>query len=555
MNNEEKSSSLNWMFHWSLPQHTPRVAQQKILNRIIWAIDNGYKNIILEAGTGIGKSAIAVTLANMYKDSFILTMTKQLQNQYRHDFPSLVEIKGSGNYKCIIRGNCDFCIQKELGQNRCRGCRFMAALKKAEISDNVITNYDFFYYALVSNFDQRKLLILDEAHNLERKILQLSSFELDRERIAIKFGIDIFKCVIDGESSVNKLKKDSQYWIDLCRTLSESCKKKINEMDLPEDVQTSLDYFNTNPEMFKERQELKDDIDYYNKIASRLSRRELIIDLPDYEKIMNDKKFNDGLKAEFKPYSVTDETMRFLNMADICIFLTGTLGDKRKFCQWNNINPDETYYIYQKSPFLLENRPIILDFAGRLSGDYKGRPNWRNMQAIEKIKEILDRHRYQKGIIHTSSTEQAYWIKENLPDYDLIVVEGDERNRIIDDFSASKRKSVLVGASIKDGVDFKGDICRFQIMFKIPYPHKNELVKYRMEQDRSWYFYQAVMAIMQAYGRGIRDMDDYCTMYIIDSSFEYLFNYNRRFFNKYFEEAVIEAIKDMRARNRKKASK
>ena len=92
-------------------------------------------------------------------------------------------------------------------------------------------------------------------------------------------------------------------------------------------------------------------------------------------------------------------------------------------------------------------------------------------------------------------------------------------------------------------------------MFKIPYPHKNELVKYRMEQDRSWYFYQAVMAIMQAYGRGIRDMDDYCTMYIIDSSFEYLFNYNRKFFNEYFKEAVIEAIKDMRARNRKKASK
>ena len=54
LNNEEKSSSLNWMFHWSLPGCKPRVAQQKILNRIIWAIENGYKNIILEAGTGIG---------------------------------------------------------------------------------------------------------------------------------------------------------------------------------------------------------------------------------------------------------------------------------------------------------------------------------------------------------------------------------------------------------------------------------------------------------------------------------------------------------------------
>ena len=216
---EETTSSLDWMFYWSLPQYKPRPAQQEIINKIIWAIDKGYKNIILEAGTGIGKSAIATTLANMYKDSFILTMTKQLQNQYRNDFPNLVEVKGRANYQCLQRGNCDFCIQKELARKRCTGCRFLAALEEAENSDNVITNYDFFYLALVSNFDQRKLLILDEAHNLERKILALSSYSLDRESINIKFGFDIFQCVIDGDKSVNELKKDI-----------ECVKKEVEEM-------------------------------------------------------------------------------------------------------------------------------------------------------------------------------------------------------------------------------------------------------------------------------------------------------------------------------------
>ena len=552
---EETTSSLDWMFYWSLPQYKPRPAQQEIINKIIWAIDKGYKNIILEAGTGIGKSAIATTLANMYKDSFILTMTKQLQNQYRNDFPNLVEVKGRANYQCLQRGNCDFCIQKELDRKRCTGCRFLAALEEAENSDNVITNYDFFYLALVSNFDQRKLLILDEAHNLERKILALSSYSLDRESINIKFGFDIFQCVIDGDKSVNELKKDNQFWIDMCRQLSEKCKDRISRLNLPVDVQTSLDYFKQNPEKFKERQELKEDIEYYNKIATRLQNRELIIDLPDYQKIKEDEKYNNKLKAEFKPYSVTNETMRFLSMANVCIFLTGTLGSKNKFCKWNNINPKETYYIYQKSPFTLENRPIILDYVGNMSGSTHGRANWKNNRALDKIKEILDRHRYQKGVIHTSSTEQAKWIKDNLKDYDLIVADGDERNRIISDFAASDKKSVLVGASIKDGVDFKGDICRFQIIFKIPYPQLNELVKYRKKQDHSWFFYQAVMAIMQAYGRGIRDMDDYCTMYIIDSSFNNLFERNSRFFNQYFKEAVLEARKDLRARRRKKASK
>jgi Rad3-related DNA helicase len=46
------------------------------------------------------------------------------------------------------------------------------------------------------------------------------------------------------------------------------------------------------------------------------------------------------------------------------------------------------------------------------------------------------------------------------------------------------------------------------------------------------------MALMQAYGRGIRDMDDWCVMYIIDSSFKQLVDYNRGFFNEYFLEAV-----------------
>ena len=46
------------------------------------------------------------------------------------------------------------------------------------------------------------------------------------------------------------------------------------------------------------------------------------------------------------------------------------------------------------------------------------------------------------------------------------------------------------------------------------------------------------MALMQAYGRGIRDVDDWCDMYIIDSSFKQLFDYNRGFFNEYFTEAI-----------------
>ena len=118
---ENNYSNLDWMIHWSLPKYHPRNSQIVLINKINNAIQEGSKNIILEAGTGIGKSAIATTIANMYEDSYILTMTKQLQEQYLDDFGAmLVEIKGRGNYDCNYKGTCDFCIKSEYNLAKCK---------------------------------------------------------------------------------------------------------------------------------------------------------------------------------------------------------------------------------------------------------------------------------------------------------------------------------------------------------------------------------------------------------------------------------------------------
>lgn len=542
---DNSNSNLDWMVYWSLPMFQPRNSQIKLINKINWAIGEGYKNIILEAGTGTGKSAIATTLANMYEDSYILTMTKQLQEQYLDDFGDmLVEIKGRGNYECNYKGSCDFCIKSEYNLKPCGDCDFRLAFNKAKEAENVITNYDFMYYMGVANgnLDSRKLLILDEAHNLERKMLMLSSHSLNREYIAIKFGIDIFAPLMSGEKSYKYLKSNTEYWIGLCDELAGKCKAKIKEIEGEgkTTVQVTLDEFENDPSRFSnfdfvEKQELETEMKSFAEISLGLAFEELIIDLPEYDSIKDNKM---DISAEFKPFSVSEETQSLLELGNVRIFLTGTLGNKDKFCKWNNINPDETYYIYEKSPFELDKRPIYVDFVCKMSGKTRGIPNWKNDKAILKIKEILDRHKGQKGVIHTSSNEQAFWIMGRLREYPLVFVGGEDRNYILKDFTQNDEDVVLIGASIKDGVDFKGDLCRFQIMFKVPYPQLNEQVLYRKSLDPSWYYYQAVMAIMQAYGRGIRDEDDWCVMYIIDSDFGYLFDFNKSFFNEYFTEAI-----------------
>ena len=542
---QSNNSNLDWMIHWSLPKYNPRSGQIVLINKINNAIGQGYKNIILEAGTGTGKSAIATTLANMYEDSYILTMTKQLQQQYLDDFSSmLVEIKGRGNYKCNYKGSCDFCSKAEYNLSKCSDCEYLTALNKAKESENVLTNYDYFYYAVVSNsvLNSRELLILDEAHNLERKMLALSSSDLNREYIATKFGIDVFEPVRYGTKSINYLKRKPDYWMELCDDLIAKCVENINEIEgeRKNDVQVTLDEFESDPEKFSnfnyvEKQQLEADAKLFNSIKMGLESNDLIIDLPNEDDIRNDRM---DISAEFKPYSVLNETENLLKLGNIRIFLTGTLGSKDKFCEWNNINPDDTFYIYHKSPFDVANRPIYTDFVAKMSGKRRNVPNWKNQKAISKLKEILDRHPNEKGVIHTSSNEQAFWIIDNLRQYNLMFVGGSERNQILKDFTESEDNIILTGASIKDGVDFKGDLCRFQIVFKIPYPQLNEQVKYRRDLDPKWYYYQAVMALMQAYGRGIRDKDDWCVMYIIDSDFIKLFDFNKGFFNEYFIEAI-----------------
>lgn len=522
----------DWQYqkNWSLQQHPPRPEQKKIINEIIEAIEMGFKNIIVEAGTGTGKSAIATTIANYMGDSYILTMTKQLQNQYLDDFEyMLAEIKGTSNYNCSYRNaTCDDCMQIDNNRGRHTNCRYKAALDFAKSHPCMITNYDYLFYAgnYARVFGERELLILDESHNLEKKIMQLIGKTLNRQNIYKHYGIDIFYPVTNGKTL--KSIENPNYWIS---TLQELTLRAKNNKAIA---------------VNKKSQELySKDAKKFQYLITQLEDTEarFIIELPTKKEIKKDKilegKFQGGLKAEFKPLTISDYADQLLHFGKIRLFMTGTLGNKDKFCEWIGIDPKETYYIFVKSPFPVEHRPIIKSYIGSMSGRKGPNPNWRNIQAIEKIKELIRKHNHEKGVIHTSSNQQAWYIKKMLNSKLVWVAQGSSRENTIRRFESSHNPVVLVGAGLKDGVDFKGDKCRFQIMFKMPYPSlAGKQVNIRMHYDNSWYAYQTIMPLMQAYGRGIRDMDDHCVMYVLDSDFDRLLSQHKYLFNEYFLEAI-----------------
>ena len=191
----------------NFPFEEPRFGQLDIIQDINDAIKQGYKYIILEAGTGTGKSAIATTLAKMYESAYILTMTKQLQSQYSNEFDFPL-VKGRGNFACLNSNldlSCDmglcktapassnfYCpygvaknpsLDAELAFEDSHGgtvfyqspnhCHYWNQKANAINSPITLMNYDYAIVELnyVKHFAPRSLLILDEAHNIENKLM------------------------------------------------------------------------------------------------------------------------------------------------------------------------------------------------------------------------------------------------------------------------------------------------------------------------------------------------------------------------------------------------
>lgn len=527
-------------------------------------------------------SAIATTISNYVESSYIITMTNQLLNQYLHDFSYMVtQIKGRSNYTCNYGGDCGDCTivnrnrsrlqnyqqavkdynsnpdgftkpEKPLLINKCGQfdkkklppeysmCPYNKALKEALSNEKVITNYDFLHYA--GNFagilPERDLIIFDESHNLESKIMQLVIKTFNRKTIYQEYNIDIFDGLVDHGMTLKKI-QEPEYWIGVCEKIIDIVKGQLNNY-LKDNIYDETD------DVIKDYERT---IGKYAEIIRILQEENWVIETPTKKAILRDNTYlvnskEASLTAELKPLMISDYTDNLFHFGETRLFMTGTLGSKDKFCNWLGIDPDDTYYIYVKSPFPVEHRPIIRDYAAKMSGRDKrtGEPNWKNEDALIKIHDILEDHKNEKGVIHVSSNEQAWYIRNELAKYTrrwFKVAYGKKREQAIRDFEEDDDNMVLIGAGLKDGVDFSDDKCRFQIIFKMPFPSlAGGQINIRKRFDVSWYIYQTVMPLMQAYGRGIRNENDYCVLYVLDSDMDNLLNNHTDLFNEYFLEAV-----------------
>ena len=524
----------------NFPFEQPREGQLEIIADIEEAISKGYKYIILEAGTGTGKSAIASTLARMYESAYILTMTKQLQNQYADEFDFPL-VKGRGNFDCLKDGfevTCDmgacktapksakfFCpygisknptltgdlaFQDSFGSDvffqTNDHCKYWQQKANAINSPITLMNYDYAILELnyVKHFGKRSLLILDEAHNIEDKLMRTMEINLYNRQLEK----DIKKVI--SPQTLKSAEKGE--WIMEIEAI-QGHYSDIEIKDLP-----------TNK------------ADRINSTIAKLKALKTNLEKEPGNWVID----ADENGVSFKPLRVNHYAEDYLfKHGDVVIFLSATILSHKMFSKWLGLDPRDVYHIQVDSPFSVEKRPIELNLAGKMS---KNRVKQSAPKSIEIMQKILKRHEGEKGLIHTHSYKCQQYIINNLYNNRLIAHGTNNRERVLQFFEEDENPLVLVSPSMSEGVDLPYDKCRFQIIYKIPFPYLGDKqINMRMKKDQRWYAYKTAMTLVQTYGRGMRADDDSCVTYILDSDIQMLLKspLYKSLIPDFFKEAIV----------------
>jgi Rad3-related DNA helicase len=522
----------------NFPFPQPREGQLEIIDEIRKAMEDGFPYILLEAGTGTGKSAIASTLTGMYQPAYILTMTKQLQSQYGLQFGYPL-VKGRGNFSCQEelefrcdsgpcqttpsnqRFVCDFGISKsphEGGQfafedayganiyfRSTDHCPYWDQKARAVKSPITLMNYDYALLELnyVKHFNKRRLMVLDEAHNIEDKLMQ-------------RLEVNIF-----NKSLENDIKKTIP----------------LSMMSLEDPVDWIL-YLESLYESYQEvavQKMPKNKADRINRTKFRL--QELVTNLEETPENWVVDKISGGVV--FKPLSVDRYAEdRLFRHADTCLFMSATILDMNLFCKWLGIDPQEAYQIRVKSNFPASARPVHLKIVGNMSRRSINRTAPKTIPILEKI---INYHRFEKGLIHTHNYNCQNYIINKIKNNRLIGHNSRNREYQLRKFEKSSENLVLVSPSMSEGVDLPYEKCQFQVIYKVPFPYLGDRqVNQRRKKDPKWYAYKTVMTLLQAYGRGMRAEDDYCETYILDGNIRMLLNnpLYRNLVPEFFKEAI-----------------
>ncbi len=425
---------------------------------------------------------------------YVLTTTKNLQDQYNTLFSGSHILKGKKNYQCSqdLDFDCELgpCNVDPLLMDKCKMaglCPYFEAQKIALREKFAVLSYSKFFQ-LPKFLRKRAIIVCDEASELEDELVCQFTLTIEYNKLA-KENINPKKLISDDQNKI-------QAWLTDLHFQTKTQAKVLRD------------------KIFKNKKNRGTQIISIMKlkyICRLLDSINLVLDNWDLAEYLIERDAN---KVTLIPLYVDRLSNHIFGHAQHVLFLSATIIDHKNFAKALGITPYK--YIEIPSDFDPAVSPIYC--PGKYSLSYQNLP--KNLpKVVEQAIKICDYYKGKCGIIHTHTFKIAQSIqkKVGLNRRFLFREPGITNERIMEEHKSRTDGTVLVSPSLGYGTNLNDELGRFQIVMKAPFlPLSSKRVKLLMERDPGWYRMKMLTALVQMCGRCTRSKDDHSETYILD---------------------------------------
>lgn len=544
----------------NFPFESAREGQVDTIRYILDSFDKGKKFVIIEAPCGAGKSAIALAVAKFFPSSYYLTIQKILQDQLISEFGEggkfgnfLIDLKGRSNYECPyyklkapeLREKKVISLQQfqayqgyhDCSNGHCRKagsykydecitgniCPYYNQKGKAVASASCLMNFAGFLSQTnyTDSFGHRKLMIIDEGHNIETQLLNFISLTLDNANFP-----DLKLPILETPEAYVTWLEENQ----VCLIIGTQKQKALFAQD---------------PKRYDELDALETKIDFFISTMTADGHDRWVHEIIP----AGDRS---SMKIVFKPVYIRKQAFEYLfNYADHILIMSATILNVNVMTRALGIDKKDVAAKRIGSRFPKENRPIIYRPAAKITGGPKQQHIW-GPSLVDAVDKICSDHKGEKGIIHTHNFKIAEMLVQDCdPDISKRMLfqnakSGSGQRRFRDkaellEFHNNSDDTVIVAPAMHEGLDLRNELSRFQIICKIPFPnfYDDKQLAARKEEDEEFYSWLTALKLVQSVGRSVRSETDWATTYIIDASFDWWMRDNKVMLPEWFKEAVI----------------
>ena len=513
-----------------------RGAQEQALTDIQDAIAAGNQVVLVRAPTGSGKSLLARAVAGCAATPGEAAPEEPIGAYYTTPQVSQLDdvasdplledlnvIRGKNNYSCILPGETSTpvnqapCVrEREFDCQVKHRCPYFS--DRAIAANRSIAAMTLAYFMQTAGsdvFGLRDTVVIDEAHGLGDWAEMYATIDLGPDTVPPWNDVKP-----DTIADLEDAAEYAQYLITICSRGLESLRGNVELT--PEQV-AKRDHLQT----------LRSDLSWFvEDYQEPESPTTWVVDQPD----------GDGGRVTIKPMNPE----RYLNhtvwdRGRTFVLLSATILSRDSFCASVGLDPSNVALVEVPHTFPVENRPLFDVTQGKMT--YEERDETLPKLARVLVR-IMQRHPDEKGLVHCHSYAIQNRLESLLDEFGVTPRvrshDSDDRDGQLEAWKRSDDPTVFLSVKMEEALDLEGDLCRWQLLCKAPYPNtRDSRVAHRLEEGQwGWYYRAALRTVIQGCGRVVRSPEDYGATYLGDSSLLDLFERARTDMPDWFARQV-----------------